>query len=404
MIQNVSSGISTGRRCSQCGTRVIQKAKTCYFCGQDMTTDSRPRRSITRLDVVLIFVLLSVVVLWWQFGGQADGNQPTASTEANGSTESVVTQWVESLLGSGRDAGNSQAVPVRELLPTALPDDAEKTIQTLVDATPLSTAAAAAQQPTAIPPSEPASFIVRHQVRAGETLLAIATQYAVTVEDIQATNGLPDTLIRVGDELVIPITETTSPSGTDTAGATVSTSFNYTVKPDDTLISIAVRFGTHVAAIQEANDIGTYDFIQPGQTIQIPIAGVPTTVLASSEAVHDRQPAQPYASLHLLGPDDDAIISRSEDVQFRWVSIGRLQPNEWYVLHIWVKDGLFDLPLPVWTKATSFHLITQWAPPAERAITYGWQISVVRVLPDTGAGHSIEAASTPSEVRNFSWQ
>lgn len=404
MIQNVSSGISTGRRCSQCGTRVIQKAKTCYFCGQDMTTDSKPRRGITRLDVVLIFVILSVVVLWWQFGGRAAGNRPPASTEANGSTESVVAQWVDSLLGSGRDAGTSQAAPAK-LLPTAVPDDAENIgIQTLVDATPLPTAPADDQQPTAIPPSEPGSFILRHQVRAGETLLAIATQYAVTVEDIQAANGLPDTLIRVGDELVIPITETPSASGTDKAGATVSTSFNYTVKPDDTLISIAVRFGTHVAAIQEANDIGTYDFIQPGQTIQIPIAGVPTTVLASSEAVHDRQAAHLSASLHLLGPDDDAIISRTEDVQFRWVSIGRLQPNEWYVLHIWVKDGLFDLPLPVWTKATSFHLITQWAPPAERAVTYGWQISVVRVLPDTGTGHSIEAASTPSEVRNFIWQ
>ncbi len=248
--------------------------------------------------------------------------------------------------------------------------------------------------------------MVRHQVQKGETLLALVAKYGVPVEAIQTANGLTGTMIRAGDELFIPIPESIFENGSDSAEITIPTIFNYTVKPGDTLVSIAVHFGANVDAIQKANGIGPNDFIQPGQVLQVPVAGVLPTVLASSEAARAQQsPGSPqvYGTLQLLGPGDGERIPYDEDVMFRWLSVGLLQLNEWYVLHIWPRDGLFELPPPVWTKATSFRLTNQWAPPSDRVVTYGWQISVVRVVTNTNGERSIEATSPPSEVRNFVW-
>jgi LysM repeat protein len=48
----------------------------------------------------------------------------------------------------------------------------------------------------------------------------------------------------------------------------------YTAQPGDTLFLVAQRFGTTVAALQQANNL-TSDFLYPGQVLFIPGAGVP---------------------------------------------------------------------------------------------------------------------------------
>ena len=110
-----------------------------------------------------------------------------------------------------------------------------------------------------------------------------------------------------------------------------------------------------------------------------------------------------YLPLQLLGPVDSERIPRSEDVLFRWLSGGLLEENEWYVLYIWPLEGLFELPPPVWTKATSYRLTSHWAPPPDREVTYRWQTSVVRVLTSPEGELSLEAGSSPGEVRSFVW-
>lgn len=56
---------------------------------------------------------------------------------------------------------------------------------------------------TSSPGPEPSRGTVRHTVRAGDTLYAIAREYGVTVESIQRANGI-GSLIRPGQVLVIP--------------------------------------------------------------------------------------------------------------------------------------------------------------------------------------------------------
>lgn len=78
---------------------------------------------------------------------------------------------------------------------------------------------------TPTPPAGTPTPVV-HVVRSGDTLLAIATQYGVTVADIQAANGIDDpSKLNIGQEIVIPVggyqppagAETTTPDGTVTA-------------------------------------------------------------------------------------------------------------------------------------------------------------------------------------------
>ncbi len=59
--------------------------------------------------------------------------------------------------------------------------------------------------PTPPPPTPPPGATV-YVVQEGDTLIQIAAQFGVTVEDIMAANGLTDAaLIQVGQELIIPV-------------------------------------------------------------------------------------------------------------------------------------------------------------------------------------------------------
>ncbi|MCZ7571949.1 MAG: LysM peptidoglycan-binding domain-containing protein [Ardenticatenaceae bacterium] len=76
--------------------------------------------------------------------------------------------------------------------------------------TPVATAIPTAPATSTVPPSptpvpSPTPRVVIHVVQQGETLLAIAEQYGVTVPEIVELNGLtnPDAL-QIGQELKIP--------------------------------------------------------------------------------------------------------------------------------------------------------------------------------------------------------
>lgn len=333
------------------------------MCGHDLVGNKNQRRRISWLDAVLVFVVLVVVAFWWR-----NATQPQTAAPAP-----VIT------------------IPSEVVLPTETPTP-----------TPEPTA-------TATPIPAPTPYV--HRVQPGETLLAIAGQYSITVEDLQNANGLVDALIRVGDELFIP------QGGVLPVAPNVPTSsvFNYVVKPGDTVVSIAIRFGTTVNAILQANNLSQNDFIQPDQNLLVPVGELPAAVLESSDQVvielgsdesnstAAEDPAV-YAAPRLLGPVDGFGLSTNETMLFRWLSVDILQPNEWYVLRVWSADGAYPDPPSVWTKATSYRLTSDLDLDPDVEVGYRWQVSVVRVLPDQGGGRELQAASFPSEIRTFSWR
>ncbi|MFN2186098.1 MAG: LysM peptidoglycan-binding domain-containing protein, partial [Anaerolineae bacterium] len=102
-----------------------------------------------------------------------------------------------------------------------------------------------------------------HTVRRGETLSSIAARYGTTVQAIVQVNGLANAnYIYAGQRLIIPGSGGSVASQSGASGA-------YTVQRGDTLYSIATRHGTTVAALVQANGLGSY-LIYVGQRLVIP--------------------------------------------------------------------------------------------------------------------------------------
>jgi LysM repeat protein len=339
------------------------------MCGHDLRITPRRAQRISFVDALLVLAVVAVLVLWWQ-----TGNQSQVETQA---------------VGAAIYPGN---VP---LLTGTLP----------ATETPL---------PTETPaPSLPTTTYIRHQVLTGETLLSIAGQYGVAVEEIQAVNNLPDALIRAGDVLIIPVLQA---GGTQAALAEGPTSrFQYTVRTGDTIISIAVNFGSTVDEILQANNLTAQAIIRPGDQLVVPLRSTPSEVLESAATAVVEAPAATtnnsagsqtdtiYLEPRLIGPADGSRIAQTEELLFRWISVDLLQPNEWYVLLLYPeRDAAQQFP-SIWTKATSYRIGPEFAPAAGQSATYAWQVSLARVTSADGK-MIIEAASPASEVRRFTWE
>jgi LysM repeat protein len=121
-------------------------------------------------------------------------------------------------------------------------------------------------------------------VQAGDTLSGIALQFGVSLSDLASANKISVmSYVYIGQTLRIPgqsAAPTPAPAATPTKApvATAPAQSNasgtvYTVQSGDTLTAIAVRFGTTVAALQQANNIGDPNSLFVGQKLVIASAG-----------------------------------------------------------------------------------------------------------------------------------
>jgi murein DD-endopeptidase MepM/ murein hydrolase activator NlpD len=121
-------------------------------------------------------------------------------------------------------------------------------------------------------------------VQPGDTLASIALRYGLTTAELARANGLisPD-LIYVGMKLTVPASAGTAPAGKP---ATVVNRL-HTVQASETLLALALKYGTTARSLIETNQLDRSGFIVPGQQLIIPAdarsnqAGVaqPTTPL-----------------------------------------------------------------------------------------------------------------------------
>ncbi|HXF70020.1 MAG TPA: LysM peptidoglycan-binding domain-containing protein [Thermoflexus sp.] len=72
--------------------------------------------------------------------------------------------------------------------------------------------------------------------------------------------------------------------------AAPSTGVTHVVQPGETLFRIALRYGTTVQAIVEANNLINPDFIVPGQRLVIPTTGASPGTPAGGERIYIVQP------------------------------------------------------------------------------------------------------------------
>jgi uncharacterized protein YkwD len=100
-------------------------------------------------------------------------------------------------------------------------------------------------------------------VQPGDTLLAIALRFNVSVQSLQTANNLanPDRL-QVGAKLTIP-------AASDPVSTAVTT---HIVKSGDTLLGICLQYGISLQALLDSNNLKETVLLQIGQRLQIPVA------------------------------------------------------------------------------------------------------------------------------------
>jgi lysozyme len=113
----------------------------------------------------------------------------------------------------------------------------------------------------------------KHTVAAGDSFETIANKYGVTIRELVAANPQ---LLKTGDQLTVPVA-LAIPSGsggmtgsTPASGSPPAAQRTHAVKPGDTLTSIAIKYGTTVAAIASLNNITNINNISVGQLLFIP--------------------------------------------------------------------------------------------------------------------------------------
>jgi len=172
------------------------------------------------------------------------------------------------------------AVAQAEPAPQAAPSVASVESRPLAPLAPASqpNLAEAAQPPRLAfaPPAEDAFARAKarapeatYTVKRGDTLAGIADKLGSDIESVAKANGLKSPYrLRPGQVLKNPKAPKTAAKGSTAASRTGAGT--YTVRSGDTLYAIALRFGTTVEALREANDLSRSASLIPGRKLKLP--------------------------------------------------------------------------------------------------------------------------------------
>lgn len=134
---------------------------------------------------------------------------------------------------------------------------------------------------------------VTYVVKSGDSLWVIAKSTNTTVNELKKLNGLKNDLIRVGQNLIVKHTTTTTketeiiPVETPVSSSPSKAESSYSVKAGDSLWKIANQFNITVAELKVSNKL-TSDVIKVGQVLkisgEIPTPEVPKNTVETKPA------------------------------------------------------------------------------------------------------------------------
>jgi LysM repeat protein len=361
------------RSCPHCGTRVAQKAESCFFCGAVLDSAPRRRLRLPWADLFLFAAIAGVLAIWWLHAPESpDTRQDILSTQ-----RTITTPTVALVAALALDDPTATPQPTPMPTATAVPTD-----------TPV---------PVPLTPVGP----TRHKVKSGDTVSAIATLYGSTIGEIVAANGLSaDARLSIGQELLIPVA-----GGFGGAGPTTTpgpAGLMVTVKSGDTLSGLAERYQSRLDWILQANGM------QPGETLHIgrallipliPATPTPTPTVPITPLPDAPTPTPGLAAPQLLTPGDAAIIAGEESVLLSWTSVGVLGPEEWYVATLMSPEKATPI-FSWWTKSTSWRLPAEYRPTGSAGVDYTWRVQVRKGSADQPG----DTVSPPSAGRRFTWR
>ena len=177
--------------------------------------------------------------------------------------------------------------------------------------------AATPAQPAPAQPA-PAQTTV-HKVVPGETLGAIVKEYGVTVAQVVAANKLTDpNSLRVGQELIIPVTRgasssatvTTTAAATATVAVTNSAAVTSAVATTSTtaVTSAAATTSTQAAPVQVEPAVATVHTVAPGETLGEIVKQYGVTVHQVATANKLADPGSLRVGQVLIIPGADGVV------------------------------------------------------------------------------------------------
>lgn len=205
---------------------------------------------------------------------------------------------------SDKTADQIPAVPVSGEIEVTCDATAVPTTVPTSPAQPSPTATTVVPQPTAggptavpVPTGGAPAPACRHVVQPGETLYGIARAHGTTVYALQMANHLPNPdLIYAGQVLLLPGCQ---PGGDTTPPPKGCTT--YVVRPGDTLIGIAMRFGDSVTSLAYRNRIVNPDLIRAGQRLNVcRSGGMPAPIPQPRPTCRALHVVRPYESLYRI--------------------------------------------------------------------------------------------------------
>jgi cell wall-associated NlpC family hydrolase len=182
-----------------------------------------------------------------------------------------------------------------------------------------------------------------YTVMAGDTLWAISLRFGTSVATLAELNHIADeNLIYAGEVLTLPAG--VSSHGVSSAPAQPVTSGTYTVRPGDSLWSIAMRFGTSVSELAAINNIANPNVIYAGQVLRL--QGTPVTTSAPVTTSPTQGHSKPVSAPPKASPAAVAVQVALAQVgkPYVWGGAG---PNTFdcsgLVMYAWAHAGV-DLP------------------------------------------------------------
>jgi membrane-bound lytic murein transglycosylase D len=111
-----------------------------------------------------------------------------------------------------------------------------------------------------------------HTISSGDTLLALANHYGITVAQIQDANpGVQARYLKLGSRLLIPAFKEAGPFRRQAAAESLVFGGNHLVKKGETLWSIALAYDVAPEVLAEINGMGLNDILREGRSLKTPI-------------------------------------------------------------------------------------------------------------------------------------
>lgn len=261
--------------------------------------------------------------------------------------------------------------------------------------------------PTATDTPVPTPTPLTYVVQPGDTCLAVAGLFDVSVNSIVLMNNLStECLLNPGDKLLIPQpTPTVTPLPTATLSSAEMTEqacekVEHTVQESDTLSKIAQAYGVPMEAIRVENGLPG-DTVFLGQKLIIPLCKRPTPRGPTPTVT----PPPPYPAPNLLLPANGAPFTLLDDtITLQWAAVGTLRENERYLVTIEdVTEGQ-GRKLEEYVIDTKFIIPTSFRPNSSTPHIFFWWVTTVRQTGTDREGDPIwESAGAVSEKRAFTW-